>query len=154
MKTICGYGGHFLQGLHEPVVALGSCFLSDKLASKSLWGFCAASVRAEQALTPFLPCGLVGCWFCCPLVLSGVDSSLHTQKHIFSWCAWGPELLSRAAIVPKVGHGPKISQAPPGGPGVQRWEDLGKELVSLLRGLAQLGVYFPFLGAVPSLGGG
>lgn len=45
-----------------------------------------------------------------------------------------PELLSRAAIVPKVGHGPKISQAPPGGPGVQRWEDLGKELVSLEMG--------------------
>jgi hypothetical protein len=49
-----------------------------------------APTLPEQALTPFLPCGLVGCWFCCPLVLSGVDSSLHTQKHIFSWCAWGP----------------------------------------------------------------
>lgn len=62
---------------------------------------------------------------------SGVDSSLHIQKHIFSWCAWGPELLNGAAIVPKVGHDPKVSQVPPGDPGAQRWEDLGKESVSL-----------------------
>lgn len=48
MKTICGYGGRFLQELLEPVVALGSCFLSDKLTSKSLWRFCAASVKVSQ----------------------------------------------------------------------------------------------------------
>lgn len=45
-----------------------------------------------------------------------------------------PELLSGAATVPKVGHGPKVSQAPPWGPGAQRWEDLGKESVSLETG--------------------
>lgn len=50
MKMICGYGSHFLQGLPEPVVILGSCFLSDKLFSKSLWGFYAASVKVKRKL--------------------------------------------------------------------------------------------------------
>lgn len=42
-----------------------------------------------------------------------------------------PELLSGAAAVPKVGHGPK---PPCGGPGTQRWEEVGKESVSLETG--------------------
>lgn len=48
MKMICVYGGHFLRGLLEPVVALESCFLSDKLTSKSLWGFYAASGKVKR----------------------------------------------------------------------------------------------------------
>lgn len=48
MKMICGYGGQFLQGFLELVVALGSCFLSDKLTSKSLWRFYAASVKVKR----------------------------------------------------------------------------------------------------------
>lgn len=51
MKMICVYGGHFLRGLLEPVVALESCFLSDKLTSKSLWGFYAASGKVKRQLS-------------------------------------------------------------------------------------------------------
>lgn len=47
VKTICG--GHFPRGLLEPVVAaVGTCFLSDTLTSRSLWGLCAVSVEVRR----------------------------------------------------------------------------------------------------------
>lgn len=49
MKTICG--GHFPRGLLEPVVAaVGTCFLSDTLTSRSLWGLCAVSVEVRRTV--------------------------------------------------------------------------------------------------------
>lgn len=44
-------GGHFPRGLREPVLAaLGTCFLSDTLTSRSLWGLCAVSVKVRRTV--------------------------------------------------------------------------------------------------------
>lgn len=48
-KMTCG--GHFPRGLREPVLAaLGTCFLSDTLTSRSLWGLCAVSVKVRRTV--------------------------------------------------------------------------------------------------------